>query len=89
MSAALHMTATVLPGQRIEVTAPELAEGETVELFIVPADAPMTSEQRRAFLRLPMAERRRILAVQAAELEEHYREDRSWREIQDGDIVDY
>lgn len=89
MSAARHMTATVLPGRRIEITAPDLVEGETVELFIVPSGAPVTAETRRAFLRLPMVERRRILAEQAAEMEPHYGEDHSWRAIQDGDIVEY
>lgn len=89
MSAARHMTATVLPGRRIEVTAPDLVEGETVELYIVPVGAPVTPATRQAFLRLPMAERRRILAEQAAEQEQHYREDGSWREIQGGDIVEY
>ncbi len=89
MQAALHLTAKVLPGSRIEVTAPELCEGETVELFVVPAGAPVTSDQRRAFLRLPMAERRRILADQAAQMAGHYQHDDSWRETQDGDIVEY
>jgi hypothetical protein len=89
MSAAVHATATVLPGQRIEVNTPGIKEGETVEVYIVPADVPMNLEQRRAFLRLPMEERGRILEEQAAHLEEHYREDESWREIQDGDIVEF
>lgn len=35
MPTALKMTVPVLPGRRIEVVAPELPEGGTVELIIV------------------------------------------------------
>jgi hypothetical protein len=35
MQAALKLTARVLPGKRIEFTAPELTEGEDVELIVL------------------------------------------------------
>ena len=35
MQAALKMKTRVLPGKRVEVTAPELVEGEDVELIIL------------------------------------------------------
>ncbi len=35
MATALHIKTTVLPGKRIEITDPELAEGEPVEVFVV------------------------------------------------------
>jgi hypothetical protein len=35
MRGALHIQTTVLPGSRIEITAPELTEGEPVEVFLV------------------------------------------------------
>ena len=35
MDAALHIKTRVLPGQKIEVTAPELVEGEPVEVIVV------------------------------------------------------
>ncbi|MCX6360408.1 MAG: hypothetical protein NT029_11390 [Armatimonadetes bacterium] len=35
MVVALRRTATVLPGSRIEVTAPELPEGAVVELIVL------------------------------------------------------
>ena len=38
-------------------------------------------EHRRAFLKLPLAERRRILAAQAELLERHYAEHAEWREL--------
>ncbi|HZP80206.1 MAG TPA: hypothetical protein VFB21_01090 [Chthonomonadaceae bacterium] len=53
------------------------------------AEQPLTLEERRAFLRLPLAERRRILAEQAKRLEAHYEEDTEWREFQRGDIIEY
>ena len=31
---AIRLTATVLPGKRVEFTAPELTEGENVEIFV-------------------------------------------------------
>ena len=51
----------------------------------------LTLSQRRDFLKLPIAERRRILAQQAAELEltKHYRKDAEWQELSVGDITEY
>ena len=59
------------------------------KIQIVP---PLTLEDRRAFLRLPLEERRRRLAEQADQMVEHYdlessREERA--EWQGGDIVEY
>ncbi|MBI2431774.1 MAG: hypothetical protein HYV26_02765 [Candidatus Hydrogenedentes bacterium] len=63
--------------------------------MITPEDAQQTAddlslEQRRQFLRLPLQERRRILAVQAALLKDHYcgpseEQERQW--WQGGDIA--
>jgi len=55
-------------------------------------EAQLTLEQRRAFLKLPLEERRRILAEQADLMIEHYeaesaREERA--EWQGGDIVEF
>jgi hypothetical protein len=56
------------------------------------ADVTTSLAKRRAFLRLPLEERRRILAQQADQIAEHYeseleRDDREhW---QGGDIVEY
>ena len=35
MNAALHIKTTVLPGKRIEVSAPEFPEGAAVDVFLV------------------------------------------------------
>ena len=45
MDAALHVTTTVQPGNKIEITAPELAEGQTVQVFVFEAE-PVSSGYR-------------------------------------------
>lgn len=40
MQAALHLKTRVLPGKRVELTAAELKEGETVDVFLVLPEAP-------------------------------------------------
>jgi Zn-dependent peptidase ImmA (M78 family)/DNA-binding XRE family transcriptional regulator len=45
--------------------------------------------RRRAFLNLPIEERRRILEEQASQMKKHYSEDKNWRAIEDGDVIDY
>jgi hypothetical protein len=45
------------------------------------------SLSRKAFLKLPIDERRRILEEQAEQMQKHYESDDSWRLIQDGDIL--
>jgi len=58
--------------------------GEKVEM-----DQPLTLVERRALMKLPLSERRRILAEQADKIASHYEEDTEWRELQGGDIVEY
>lgn len=45
--------------------------------------------ERRAFMKLPLDERRRILADQADKMVAHYEQDSEWRAVEAGDIVDY
>ncbi len=52
-------------------------------------DQPLTLVERRAFLRLPVEERRRILAEQAEGAAAYYEAHPEWRELQGGDIVEY
>jgi len=59
---------------------------------LVSSEEPMTLEQRRAFLRLSLDERRRILSQQAEHAAKHYESQQSVREReawQGGDIVEY
>lgn len=44
---------------------------------------------RREFMKLPIEERRRILAQQAEERLLHYQQDKEWQELQTGDLIDY
>ena len=46
-------------------------------------------EQRRAFMRLPLAERRRILAQQTEAMVAHYQQNQEWKELLTGDIIEY
>ena len=59
---------------------------------VLNADQSLTLEQRRRFLKLPLVERRRQMAEQAAQMAEHYeaaRETQERAEWQGGDIVDF
>jgi hypothetical protein len=42
-----------------------------------------------ALMPLPLAERRRVLEMQAADTVEHYEQDLGWREFTAGDLVEY
>ncbi len=48
----------------------------------------LTLDERKAFLRKPLAERRAILALQAEEMATHYQDSNDWRELMAGDIID-
>jgi hypothetical protein len=48
----------------------------------------LTLDERRAFLRKPLAERRSILTQQAEEMLTHYQSSNEWRELMAGDIID-
>lgn len=58
-------------------------------------DAPVRESlgKRRAFLKLPMEERRRLLAIEAVELAKDYEENceeyKEWMELQGGDFIEY
>ncbi len=53
------------------------------------AEVPLPVIERRAFMKLPLEERRRLLAEQAVRLAEHYEQDTEWREVEGGDLVEY
>jgi hypothetical protein len=48
----------------------------------------LTLEDRRAFLRKPLAQRQQILSTQAQQMVEHYQTSTEWRELMAGDIID-
>jgi len=44
---------------------------------------------RHEFIKLPIEERRRILAEQADRMLDHYQADKEWQELQAGELIDY
>jgi hypothetical protein len=64
-----------------------IAQEDTVE-----TETPTSLAEIREFMKLPIEERRRILAQQAEQMVEHYEEESARRERelwQGGDIVEY
>ncbi len=51
-------------------------------------EQPVTVIERRAFLKLPLEKRRKMLAEQAKKMVDHYNTDSEWRELQGGDVID-
>lgn len=49
----------------------------------------MSLVERRALMKLPLAERRRILAEQAARAAADCERDPEWRELQGGDLIEH
>ncbi len=68
------------PGQEIE---------QTIAAAPQPEHSTLTLHQRRAFMKLPISERRQILEKQAEVMLEHYETSQEWRELEAGDIIDY
>jgi hypothetical protein len=58
--------------------------GETIEM-----EEPLSLIGRRAFMKLSLEERRRIMAEQAYKMAQYYEQDPEWKELQGGDIVEY
>src|SRR5207245_5940055 len=89
----VKINTTVLPGRRIELTSPELTEGQAVEVLVrpqraVPSGAAATDPVQ--LLKLPLEERRRILEAAAEEAVEYYSQPDPERDAwQGGDIVEY
>ncbi|MBI4641978.1 MAG: hypothetical protein HY731_14910 [Candidatus Tectomicrobia bacterium] len=55
----------------------------------IKTEQPLSLIERRAFMKLPLEERRRILAEQAEKMAAYYEQDSEWKELQAGDIVEY
>jgi len=84
---------TVLPGHRIELTSPELTEGQAVEVLVRPRQAiptGATTTDPVQLLKLPLEERRRILEAAAEQAVEYYSQPDPERDAwQGGDIIEY
>jgi uncharacterized phage-associated protein len=44
---------------------------------------------RRDLMKLPLEERRKVLAAQSDLMLQHYQQDQEWKELQTGDFIDY
>ncbi len=99
MKSTVYLTAKVQPGSKIELQSSNLSEGQIVEVIIILPETEndnssknnelLDLEKRKAFLKLPIAERRRIMEAQADKMLSHYQEDTEWQELMAGDIIDY
>jgi hypothetical protein len=80
--------------QMVETLPPAERELVKQKLSISPerdwyeSKTELTLEDRRAFLRKPLAQRQQILARQAQQMVEHYQTSTEWRELMAGDIID-
>jgi hypothetical protein len=83
MKQTRYITTTVKAGNRLEIDLPNLPIGQTVEVILIIPDTPQSNPQdidRQSFLKLPLAERRRILEQQAEVALPYYQQDQEWQE---------
>jgi len=52
-------------------------------------DKVLSLAERRAFMKLPLEERRKIMARQAREMASHYASEAAKEDLETGDIVEY
>ncbi|XWK91005.1 MAG: hypothetical protein U7127_13455 [Phormidium sp.] len=52
------------------------------------AEKPNNINDPRVFMKLPVEERRRLLAKQSEAMLSHYQEDNEWQELQTWDLMD-
>lgn len=80
---------SVLRAYSEELLSKEEAERLLGEPVGSDEETPAALVRRRSFMKLPVEERRRILARQAQDLQEHYEEDTERKKLQGGDITEY
>lgn len=66
-----------------------VTQAEKIQSDTIATQQPLSLRDRRAFLQLPLEERRRILAEQAQAMALHYQQDTEWQELQAGDLIEY
>jgi len=77
MQPALHLTAKVLPGNKIEIEIPEGEIGDTVDVFVVLPKKPQ--EKKRSVLEIIEESRSRNSLRSAEDIDRQLREERnSW-----------
>jgi hypothetical protein len=90
MKRTQYLTAVVRSTDRLEIEVPNLTVGQTVEVIVITPDNPdrqPANIDRRTFLKLPLAERRRLLEQQAEAALPYYQEDSQWCDWVEFDIA--
>ncbi|HEY9802436.1 MAG TPA: hypothetical protein V6D25_18890 [Leptolyngbyaceae cyanobacterium] len=72
----------------MEVSAPT-SQINNSQLEAVDISGKSLNINRREFMQLSLAERRRILAEQADLILLHYQQDKEWQELEIGDLLNY
>jgi hypothetical protein len=79
MNAAYHTTTTVLPGHKIEITAPDLGEGQQVQVVVIPVPPPPPRWEGPSALEIIESLKGHRLFQTAEEVDRHINEERdSW-----------
>jgi hypothetical protein len=90
----VHMVETLSPAERelvkqkLSISSDFRSEKRLRQRDWSDGKIELTLEDRRAFLRKPLAQRQLILAQQAQQMVEHYQTSTEWRELMAGDIID-
>ena len=89
MQMGFRIHTKVLSGHRIEISAPQLSEGASVDVFVMPTEQPARPMAgRREILRMPVEQRRQLLMQQSEDLASYYESDADRCDWQGGDIVE-
>jgi hypothetical protein len=89
MAPTIRIHTQVLAGGRIELLTPQFSEGEAVDVVVTPSNVHGGGAQnRRELLRLPLEQRRELLARQSERLEQYYSSASDRAEWQGGDILE-
>lgn len=90
MKQTLYLTTTVQPGNRLQLDLPESLVGQSIEVILIlpeMEELAVGSLDRRALLKLPLAERRQIMGQQAEAALPYYEQDSEWQEWVNFDLV--
>ncbi len=86
MGNSIRIQTKVLPGHRIEICAPDWTEGSAVDVLVMLNEPAARELSRQEILRLPIEQRREILAEQSERLADYYEKDADRSDWQGGDI---
>jgi hypothetical protein len=92
MKQTRYITTTIQVANRLELDLPDVSIGQTIEVILIIPDSEessLTAIDRRSFLKLPLEQRRQILAQQAEAALSYYEENKAeWEEWINLDIAE-